>query len=356
MLKKLVPLLIVGAILLAGYRYRSEIKAYFSEDSRSINSVQKTLLIRGELNYKRLGEIFEEEGLVDDKKDVYEFMEDNGLTEKELSPGKYLILPHTQMSTMVNGFIIGEEGHGASELKVNVVFNRCRDVYEMGRNIAICIQADSAEIVNYVTSKEFLDSQGIKKEELNALFIPDTYEMYFDTDAKSFADNMLKIRSEFWKEERRAKLNEIKLTQNELATLASIVYSEQSQRSEEWPIIAGLYLNRLKLGMKLQSDPTFKYCWGDKLEGVEQLTYEHRSIDCPYNTYNVIGLPPGPICLVPAEVLDAVLNAEIHDYIYMMAKPGGKGHNFSETLRQHDKFVAEYRKWFKEYKKNKGNN
>lgn len=342
-------------LVLTGYLYRSQIKTFFVKDTRTINTVQKTLLIKGDLDYQRLGDILEQEEVVGDKNEVYDYMEKHGLSDSPLSAGKYLILPQTQIRKLLEGFVVGETGHGEAEQKVNVVFNRCKDVFEMAKNISYCIEADSAAIASLITSEDFLKSKGVTKETLSGLFIPDTYKMYFDTDANAFVENMLEIRSEFWNDTRELKRNELGLTRIDVATLASIVYSEQSRNSEEWPVIAGLYLNRLHKGMLLQSDPTFKFCWGDRLDGIEHLTYKHRDIDCPYNTYLYSGLPPGPICLVPAKVLDAVLNAEKHDYIFMVAKPGGNGHNFSKTNSQHERYVAEYKKWLKKYLEEKEN-
>lgn len=355
MLKKVIPILFLAALVGAGYYYRSEIKSFFIKDSRTTNVVQKTILIRGYLDMTRLGEILEEEGVVKKKELIYQKAKEEGLMEEALSPGKYLILPQTQMTNLIRGFIVDSTGHGASELKVNVVFNLCRDINDMAKNISKCIQADSASIVDYVSSVDFLSSRAVTLEQLPALFLPGTYQMYYDTDAQDFTKNMLKIYDGFWTEERNDKLKSISLNQIDAITLASVVYSEQSKMSEEWPQIAGLYLNRLKKGMLLQSDPTFKFCWGDKLVGVEHLTFKHRDIDCPYNTYKYEGLPPGPICLVPSGVVDAVLNASHHDYLFMVAKPGGNGHNFSKNLRDHDRYVAEYKKWLKEYLKNNRN-
>lgn len=356
MLKKVIPFLLLVFVLVVGYVYRAQIKALFTNDTRSINKVQKTLLIKDELTIVRLAEILAGEGVVKDPKMVTEFAEKNQLQDAELSPGKYLILPQTQLSALVNGFIIDSTGHGSSEQKVNVLFNRCRDIYQMAGNVSKCIQADSSEIVTHITSEVFLKENNVSLDELGALFLPATYQMYFDLNAEEFTDEMMRIRSEFWNEQNEASQNKLGLSKVQVTTLASIVYSEQSKMSEEWPVIAGLYLNRVRKGMLLQSDPTFKFCWGDKLEGVERLTFEHRDIDCPYNTYKYIGLPPGPICLAPAGVVEAVLNAESHDYIFMVAKPGGNGHNFSVTHAQHERYAAEYRRWLKEYLKNKEKN
>lgn len=356
MLKKVIPVLLFGFVLITAYMYRSQIKGFFTNDSRSINKVQKTLLIRGELTIDKLADILKEEGVVEDRNMVIDYADKNELLNADLSPGKYLILPQTQLSDLINAFIVDSSGHGSNEQKVNVLFNRCRDVYQMAGNVSKCIQADSSEIVAYITSEQFLNDNNVTISELSALFLPATYQMYFDLDAEEFTNEMIAIRDEFWNESNEQQRKELGLSRVEVVTLASIVYSEQSKMSEEWPIIAGLYLNRLKKGMMLQSDPTFKFCWGDKLEGVERMTFEHRDIDCPYNTYKYTGLPPGPICLVPAGVLSAVLNATSHDYIFMVAKPGGSGHNFSETHAKHERYAAEYRRWLVEYLKNKEKN
>jgi UPF0755 protein len=122
----------------------------------------------------------------------------------------------------------------------------------------------------------------------------------------------------------------------------------KGKHATEWPIIAGLYLNRIKKGMKLQSDPTFKFCWGDELKGVQRLTYEHRDRDCPYNTYKYSGLPPGPICIPPTQCVDAVLNREKNDYIFMMAKADHSGlHDFTINYSDHSRLAAIYSKWLK---------
>jgi UPF0755 protein len=133
---------------------------------------------------------------------------------------------------------------------------------------------------------------------------------------------------------------------SEAVTLASIVYSEQSRRAEEWPVIAGLYLNRIKQGVKLQSDPTFKFCWGDQLKGVQRLLAVHRDIDCAYNTYKIKGLPPGPIYLPPVGVVEAVLNPDKNDYIFMCAKPDYSGtHNFTASGAEHAKNATAFQNW-----------
>jgi UPF0755 protein len=219
-----------------------------------------------------------------------------------------------------------------------------------------CLMLDSTKLVDYLNDAETLNKYGFTPEQLPALFLPNTYMMYFDTDEKMFVERMAQEFKNFWTPERKSKLTQMGFSsQSELATLASIVYSEQSIHSSEWSIIAGLYLNRLKKGMLLQSDPTFKFCWEEKLNGVERLLREHRSVDCAYNTYKIKGLPPGPICMTSAKVLDAVLNYEKHNYLFMCAKPDfSYTHNFESSDVQHMRNARKYQVWLaNELKKKK---
>jgi UPF0755 protein len=171
--------------------------------------------------------------------------------------------------------------------------------------------------------------------------------MFYDTPAEEFVTRMEKQYVTFWNEDRISKLKKVGFDNPfEAVTLASIVYSEQSKNAEEWPIIAGLYLNRVNDGMKLQSDPTFKFCWGDELQGVQRLTYEHRERDCPYNTYIYKGLPPGPICIPPIEVVEAVLSPDKNDYLYMCAKPDYTGkHDFEKSYDAHKRNADKFSAW-----------
>ena len=166
------------------------------------------------------------------------------------------------------------------------------------------------------------------------MFIPNTYNVFYDTDEKQFVEKMAKEFKKFWTPERMEKLNKINLdSPSELYTLASMVYLEQSRKEDEWSDISKLYLNRMEINMPLQSDPTFVYCWGDELKGVTRLLYEHRDIDCAYNTYKMKGLPPGPICLVNARVLEASLNPSDVNYLYMYGD--GTRHYFSRNYSGH---------------------
>jgi len=353
MVKK-IAVIALGVVLFISFVYKDKIMRIFSEDTRTINTKEVKLLFKEDPALSFLIETLLEKGVLKDSKQFIDHVNDNNIDTTKFDAGKYIILSQTQLANLVNGFVEGENGHGVAEVKVNVIFNNCPTIEAMGKNISQCILADSASIVEYIYNPATLNKYGFTKEQVPALFLPKKYEMYFDTGAEEFVAFMAKEFKSFWSEERKIKMRTIGLnTPSQAATLASIVYAEQSKVSEEWPLIAKLYLNRLKKGMKLQSDPTFKFCWGDQLDGVERLLYKHRDIDCDYNTYKINGLPPGPIYVTPGTVIDAVLNPADVNYIFMCGKPGGGGHNFAITNAGHEKNVAIYKKWLIEYQKNK---
>ncbi len=173
------------------------------------------------------------------------------------------------------------------------------------------------------------------------MFIPDTYEFYWTTSAKEFADRMKQEYDRFWNDERKKKAEEIKLKPVEVTTLASIVQAETA-KNEELKTIAGLYINRLNRGMFLQADPTVKFAVGDF--SLKRILNVHLEVDSPYNTYKNIGLPPGPINFPETSAIDAVLNYEKNNYYYMCAKEDFSGtHNFAATLAEHNRNAAKYR-------------
>lgn len=195
------------------------------------------------------------------------------------------------------------------------------------------LMVDSAALVRVFADESLQAELGVQPETFPALFIPNTYEVYWDMSAVDFVKRMKREYDAFWTEERLAKADALGLTPIEVSTLASIVDSESAYNPEK-PRIAGLYLNRLRKGMLLQSDPTVIYAVGDFT--IRRVLNEHLSTDSPYNTYLYQGLPPGPIRLPSVVALDAVLNAEQHDYLYMCAKEDFSGsHNFAVSYGEH---------------------
>lgn len=326
-----------------------KISLYLAGSSKSLNEKEVSFFFDAKTGLDGLTKKLLDEKIIDDAEDFKRVGEYKKLTAERLASGKYRILSGTNYRTLLNGFTKNSAGNGNAEVEVKVTFNNCRDIYQLAGKVAACIQTDSSALVDYLLSEETLEKYGFSEEQLPALFLPNTYNMFWDTDAAQFLDRMAKEFRNFWTGDRMNKLQKVGLSSpSEAVTMASIVYSEQGKNPSEWPIIAGLYLNRLNKGMRLQSDPTFKFCWGASLEGVQRLTYEHRDKDCPYNTYLHNGLPPGPICIPPTAVVDAVLNRDENDYIFMIAKPDYSGlHDFAVDYATHDKNAAIYSKWLK---------
>ena len=189
----------------------------------------------------------------------------------------------------------------------------------------------------------FLKKHNFDQENRLSLFIPNKYEFYWNTSAESFVKRMAEEYKRFWNDERISKARTLGLSQSEVSILASIVQAEQLSHRSERPKIAGLYLNRLRIGMPLQSDPTIIFALKDF--SIKRVLNKDKSINSPYNTYKFKGLPPGPINLPDIFSIDAVLSPEKHNFLYMCAKADFSGfHHFSTNLRQHNIYAAEYRK------------
>jgi len=344
---KSVLVILVAIFLALAYYNRSYIKEWWFGKERTINQSEITFLLRKDISFDSLGKFLIQQGVLDDILLFKTEVERQFLSDQTVDAGKYSILSATRIDRLVGGFKRIENGHALSEKKVNIVFNHCQTIYDIAKNISKCIEADSSSIANYIQNKQTQDKYQFTLQEIPALFIPDKYQMYYDVSAEEFVEFMAKAFKEYWNIERLSKIKEIGLSKpSEIYTLASIVYSEQAKVDAEWSIISRLYLNRLHIGMKLQSDPTFKFCWGKTLERKKRLLAKHRDIDCEYNTYKIQGLPPGPICLVPKKVLEATLNPSTNNYLFMCAKPDYSGtHNFTHSATEHIKNAKEYQKW-----------
>lgn len=202
----------------------------------------------------------------------------------------------------------------------------------LARKIANQTRLDSADVAGALGNQEFLEKYGMDATTLFAYIIPDTYQVYWTASLDDIFAKFKKGYDAFWTAERDRKAEELGLTRLQVSTLASIVDGETHYQPEQ-PTIAGVYLNRLSKGMKLQADPTVAYCFGYTLS---RILTAHLSVDSPYNTYRYEGLPPGPISCPPQTCLDAVLNAEKHDYLYFCANSSLNGsHVFAVTYPEH---------------------
>ena len=354
----LISLTIVAISILAVLLILPKWDLYKSGQLTTVNKDEVSFYILKETNLEQLASELKKKGIIEDTESFIDVGEYKNLSAKKIALGKYIIAPNTKIKDLLNGFKINSKGNGNAEVEVKVTFSSCRgfqQLEQMSTKVSGSIQLDSALLMDYLNDPETMEHYGFSKEEFPAMFIPNTYKMFYDTDEKAFTERMAREYKRFWNAERMTQLRNLGLnTPSQLYTLASIVYSEQSRIGEEWPVISKLYLNRLDSGEKLQSDPTFKFCWGNELDHVQRLLYEHRDIDCEYNTYKNLGLPPGPICLVSSQVLNAVLNPVDVDYIFMCAKADYSGrHNFTKSYREHALNARRFQNWISEELKNK---
>jgi UPF0755 protein len=336
----------IGATVL----FFPKLKYVYAAFQKSSNSTAIVIYLSGkraDLDVKYVSQLLQDKGVISNAA-LFELVGTNKqMNARNIAPGKYIIEPGTAYRHIWNGLRLNGKHNGNAEQTVQVSFDNCRTIQDLAGKLQKQLELDSTQLMDYLQDGQTLSRLGFTLEQLPALFIPNTYELYWDQTPKSIVDRMAQEFKNYWTAERKAKLTKLGLkSPSEAVTLASIVYSEQSRISEEWPIIAGLYLNRLNQGIKLQSDPTFKFCWGDRLNGVQRLLFEHRDIVCPYNTYQIKGLPPGPIYLPPTSVVEAVLNPDKNDFIFMCAKPDhSKTHNFTASGAQHVKNAKAFQSW-----------
>ena len=224
---------------------------------------------------------------------------------------------------------------------VKFTFNNVRTVDQLVEKIGNKFFFEPEELSALLHDASYMQRLGLSDTTAVCLFIPNTYEIYYDITAAEFIDRMNGYYQEFWNEKRKATASEIGLTPVQVATLASIV-EEENMRPSEKAIIAGLYINRLNKGMLLQSDPTVKFAIGDFAR--KRILNADLQIDSPYNTYKYKGLPPGPIRIPEASTMDSVLHYRHHNYLYMCAKEDFSGyHNFTASAAEHARNAARYR-------------
>jgi UPF0755 protein len=244
-----------------------------------------------------------------------------------IKPGRYLLSSEMSNNDLVNLLRSGEQN------PVKVTFNNVRFKEELAGKIAAFIEADSTELINILNDEEFVGKYGFTTTTFLTLFLPNTYEFWWNTSAEQFVTRMAEEYKKYWTSNRKQMATHLGLSQSEVSILASIVQKE-TNKNDEKPTVAGVYLNRLKKGMLLQADPTLVYA--NRIFTARRVLNKHKKIDSPYNTYKYKGLPPGPICLPSISSIDAVLNSKDHSYLFFCAKADNSGyHSFATTYKQH---------------------
>ena len=247
--------------------------------------------------------------------------------ESRLKPGRSVIDPSATSLYVARMLVYGWQTPQNMTLSGTL---RKKD--RIAQRISSQMMVDSASVADALNDEVFLAGYGFTPENVFAMILPDTYEMYWTVSVKEIFDRFKKEYDAFWTEGRLAKAKAQGLSQMEVSIMASIV-SGETLKAAEYPVIAGVYLNRYNKGMKLQADPTIAFCYDYTLD---RILKKHLTVDSPYNTYKHVGLPPAPINVPPKACLEAVLNPQKHNYIYFCASPAFDGtHKFAVTYTEH---------------------
>jgi len=256
------------------------------------------------------------------------------LRYKKVKAGRY------EISGAMSNFSLIRKLRSGRQIPVKLTFNNIRTKEQLAGRLAGQLMTDSTSILKLLNDSAYLAKFQLDSNTSVALFIPNTYEVFWNINAYQLFDRMYKEYQRFWTPERIAKADAIPLTQVQVATLASIVEEESNSRTDR-PMVAGLYINRLKAGMPLQADPTIKFAL--KNFELKRILFEHLRVKSPYNTYKNEGLPPGPIRVASPAGIDAVLNYVHHDYMYMCANATLNGmHEFAATYNEHEANAKKY--------------
>lgn len=261
---------------------------------------------------------------------------------ESIKTGRYAIENGMTMPEIIRMLRSGKQS------AVKLTFNNMRTKENLAARISNQLMVDSVTLLNALKDEKQVVELGFDTNTVVAMFIPNTYEIYWDTSVDKFLNRMHKEYTRFWNNDRTAKAEKIGLTPIEVSILASIV-EEEATYSDEYATVAGLYLNRLKRGQRLEADPTVKFAVGDVT--LRRILYKHLEIESPYNTYRNDGLPPGPIRIPSIQAIDATLSPADHNYLFMVAKDDLSGrHNFSTTHAEHVRNARKYQRALNERK------
>lgn len=343
--KILVIIALLGIVVLAGFSWYIYDVIFSSNTSFSEETVE--VFVPTGASYTEVQELLEPY-----LEDVNEF---NIVAQKKgyvntVKAGRFILKKGMNNNEIVNTLRSTNE-------PVWVTFNNQERLEDLAGRIASQIEADSASLMESMRDTVFLREHGFRDRNALAMYIPNKYQFFWNTSAEEFRDRMKTEYDRFWNEERLAKAKKIGLTPHEVMVLASIVQKETS-KVDERPKVAGVYMNRINKGWKLEADPTVIYALKDRLQNfdtiIKRVLYADLTLDSPYNTYKYKELPPGPITMPDISSIDAVLNFEDHDYFYFVADVENFGyHKFAKTLSQHNANKRAYVRWINQQKINR---
>jgi UPF0755 protein len=321
-------------IIFAGFKAFVIYKKAFMPNTRLIDKSQDYLLIPSGSSYTDVYKIIENKNFILDKESF------NWTALKKKYPNHVKAGRFKIINGMSNNELINILRSGKQE-PVELTFNNIRTLSQLAGRVSEEIEVDSIKLLHLFHSPEVQAKYGLDDNNIICIFIPNTYQFFWNTSEIQFMDRMYREYKNFWKKDRLQKADDEHLTKEQVITLASIV-NEETDRNDEKAKIAGVYINRLNKKIRLQADPTVIYVVGDYT--LQRVLRKYYQIDSPYNTYIYGGLPPGPICIPEISSIDAVLNYEKHDYLYFCARSDFSGyHVFSHTLEAHNLNARIYR-------------
>lgn len=324
---------LVFSILLISFGYYAYQICY--TPNTLVGKQDRVLLIPRGSDFKYIQKVFHENNIVQDLTS-FSFIAKLMDYDKNVKPGRYVL-----KANMTNIQTVRLLRSGNQE-PVKITFNNVRLIRDLSEKITKNLNMTADEFEAALIEFTLNNKSGFNRENILAMFIPNTYEVYYNVSPEDLITRMHDEYQDFWTKERKQKAQEIGLTPLEVSTLASIVQAESIKRDEA-PIIAGLYINRLKKDIALQADPTLVFAVGDFT--LKRVLDVHKEVDSPYNTYKYRGLPPGPINMPEINSLKAVLNYKKSDYIYMCAKEDFSGyHNFTSSYQQHMNNAVKYQR------------
>ncbi len=327
--KILIPLIIFSTILTTGsvYTYQMLYSPNFL-----INAEDKFIIIEENTDFNELIKKLEDDTLINDILS-FSFLSKLMEYQENIKIGAYKVkmnMSNYEMITMLRS---------GNQTPIKLTFTYARKIEDLAEKITTKLKMSKDDLLNYL-NENINNYSGFKKTDIISIFLPDTYEVYWNISPEKLTNKMYSEYKKFWNEERLSKLDKINLNQKEAIVLASIVASE-SRMLDEADRIAGLYINRLNRNMRLQADPTLIFAANDFT--IRRVLNKHKKIKSPYNTYIHRGLPPGPIRLASKKYIDAVLNYEKHNYIYMCAKEDFSGyHAFATNLSDHNRNAKKF--------------
>lgn len=327
--KILIPLIIFSTILTTGsvYTYQMLYSPNFL-----INAEDKFIIIEENTDFNELIKKLEDDTLINDILS-FSFLSKLMEYQENIKIGAYKVkmnMSNYEMITMLRS---------GNQTPIKLTFTYARKIEDLAEKITTKLKMSKDDLLNYL-NENINNYSGFKKTDIISIFLPDTYEVYWNISPEKLTNKMYSEYKKFWNEERLSKLDKINLNPKEAIVLASIVASE-SRMLDEADRIAGLYINRLNRNMRLQADPTLIFAANDFT--IRRVLNKHKKIKSPYNTYIHRGLPPGPIRLASKKYIDAVLNYEKHNYIYMCAKEDFSGyHAFATNLSDHNRNAKKF--------------